>query len=78
VTGGAVFVAVVLLGAIIYFTLGVGSTWIKTGVPELPNVGFWMEVAECISTAVQWILSCGKRERVVAEYESLGSPTDAI
>ena len=56
VSGGAIFLLVLLLTTILYLGLGTIIQWIRTGRVDIPNAKFWAEVGACIAYPFQ----CGR------------------
>ena len=61
ITGGSIFLFIVIVGFVLYLTFGVLIGFIKNGMLAFPNQDFWAEFAECLETAVTFIFTCGKK-----------------
>ncbi|OHT17154.1 hypothetical protein TRFO_12685 [Tritrichomonas foetus] len=61
ITGGSIFLTIVVVISVLYLTIGVLINFIKDGVISIPNSEFWQEVGQCIHAAVIFIGTCGKR-----------------
>ena len=61
VTGGAIFLFLVIAIFVLYLSLGVCIYYIKDGILEFPNADFWEQFYECVLTAIAFIFSCGKK-----------------
>jgi hypothetical protein len=55
VTGGAVFLLIVIIAAVLYLSVGYAYAYVKFGTFQIPNPAFWDEVYSSILTAFAWI-----------------------
>lgn len=69
ITGGGVFLMIVIIVSVLYIVIGLLVNFIKGGMVELPNKAFWEEFGICIQTAVLYIFTCGKRSNELIGYE---------
>lgn len=61
ITGGSVFLFMVIAGFVLYLLIGVMVGFIRNGMLAFPNEDFWVGFAECVETAVIFIFTCGKK-----------------
>jgi hypothetical protein len=57
-SGGSVFLVIVLVVAISYVTFGVLWTFLASGTPDLPNKEFWAALADGVIAALTAIRTC--------------------
>ena len=72
ISGGAVFLSIVLIPGVFYFGAGVLVTYIITGKPNVPNANFWNTFFSSISYLFAVLLACAnttKPETTCAETE---------
>ncbi|KAH0793087.1 hypothetical protein GPJ56_002982 [Histomonas meleagridis] len=60
VTGGAVFLLIVILLVVLYFGIGTMIMFFVKGVVEVPFQSFWSEVCECVAATIKFVVTCGK------------------
>lgn len=60
VTGGAVFLVVVITAVVLYMFIGVLISVIKNGQAEIPNHKFWTEFGEYVKIGFMSVITCGK------------------
>lgn len=70
ITGGGVFLLIVIVVTICYLLVGLMINFIKGGLIELPNKDFWEEFGACVYTAVLFIFTCGKKS-ALGGYENV-------
>lgn len=64
ITGGGIFLMIVIVVSVLYVFIGLIVNFIKNGVIELPNKTFWEEFGICIHTAILFIFTCGKNSHL--------------
>jgi hypothetical protein len=70
-SGGAIFLLILLVGGLLYFSGGIVISMIHTGIPSVPHARMWRTLMNLICLSVRWIINCGKIDR---PYENI--PTD--
>jgi hypothetical protein len=60
VSGGSVFLAIVLIPVVLYVVVGVFVTFLRTGIPSIANEAFWASCYDAIAIAVTWIGAYGR------------------
>ncbi|OHT02955.1 hypothetical protein TRFO_29767 [Tritrichomonas foetus] len=61
VTGGSIFLFIVIAGLVLYLAIGVLVGFVRQGTLGFPNADFWEEFFECVVAAVTFIFTCGKK-----------------
>lgn len=61
VTGGSVFLFIVVAVSSLYLSIGVLVEFIRNGNISLPNSEIWSEFGACVLTAINFFFSCGKK-----------------
>jgi hypothetical protein len=70
VSGGAIFLSIVGVGAIVYVIVGGIITFLVTGVMGIPHDGFWKEFGACVADGAIFIGTCGrKRSASASSYD---------
>ncbi|KAK8884373.1 hypothetical protein M9Y10_043483 [Tritrichomonas musculus] len=59
ITGGAIFLIILLSTIILYIVIGLLVEFIKNGKITFPNVEFWKEFIACVTTGFLYIVKCG-------------------
>jgi hypothetical protein len=54
VTGGAVFLLILVITTLLYLSIGYAYGYVKFGTLQIPNAAFWDEVYSSILTAFAW------------------------
>lgn len=60
VTGGSVFLTLVIFGLVIYIASGVLFNYIRNGSLDFPHMDFWQSFFQCVKIAVYFIFTCGR------------------
>jgi hypothetical protein len=61
VTGGSVFMLLIIIAAVSYLVIGLFISYKSTGKFELPNTTFWTEFGENVVAGATFIFTCGKK-----------------
>jgi len=61
VTGGSVFLLILLLGFGIYFFGGLIISFLKNGQFSVPNSDFWLNFTTYVATGAVFVFTCGKK-----------------
>ena len=71
VTGGSVFMLLIVIGVISYLVIGLFISYKSTGKFELPNGTFWSEFGTNVITGATFIFTCGKKQTCGANYDAI-------
>lgn len=74
ISGGAVFLILVIVVFVLYFSIGTLVEFIRNGSISIPNSKFWTEFYICVITSINFIFSCGKKTILIkneANYDSI-------
>lgn len=71
ITGGAIFLLIVVTAALGYFVIGTLVIFITKGTVAIPNESFWMEFVGCIQTAVVFIFTCNRNKSMNMSYDAI-------
>ena len=63
ITGGAIFLIIVVGIAVLYISIGMFVSFIKDGLIEIPNHDFWEDFFESVKTGFLFIFTCGKSNK---------------
>ena len=59
-SGGAIFLIILVCVVVAYFGFGIIIIYIKDHTFSIPNKSFWIEFGACIKASLSFIFSCGK------------------
>jgi hypothetical protein len=69
-TGGAIFLFVILGLIVLYFGVGTLVNWLIGGYVDVLNGKFWLEIWASLVGAIMFIVSCGKEQPIGQLYEN--------
>ena len=71
ITGGAIFLIIVAVGFLLYFSVGTLVVFLTTGFIKIPNSEFWFLFGECIKDGFLFLATCGRQGPLRNEYDSI-------
>ncbi|KAH0794263.1 hypothetical protein GPJ56_001866 [Histomonas meleagridis] len=71
VSGGAVFLIIIFIGVVLYFSVFVILGVVRENKVEFPHYTFWKEVGCCIATGAIFLATCGKRRSINVDYSQI-------